>query len=408
LIALTILASFAAFAAGANAGSQTFEDGSASSASALLSPELLRGPHHTVQEQVDDDGLIQIFTVESEFGAYPARGERMVRRRIHEIETLVVLRERSGSDAFREAEQSVPESPFVSRGSGWVVDPDAAPAGLPAGGLGATWSSDSGDVAGESPGSDQGWKLLAGFEARKRELAASLGVDPYTTNPELQKALDRHAWVSFRSGDPAPIAAPAEGASAEHAAVEKRLRDFSSDDLERVNRLELMAMGIPEELREQFIANPAYSHRVETVLVESLAALEGTEDRVAFIEAAVRAASEDEAQSYGQLAKLMRRYNSQGGGLQRILQVEGQVAAFTADGTLIVPVVADHAVWTERVAGFAESVAKAAGESPDAAKARFLFSGSLSDRALEEIQSLGIDVTPNALELEGGDTADAP
>jgi hypothetical protein len=411
LAALTISAALATLAGAASAGSPPFEDAANRSASALLSPELLRGPNHTVREQVESDGLIQTFTVESEFGAYPARGERMVRVRIHEIETLVELRDVGETDAFREAEANVPESPYVRRGSGWVVDPDGSHAGLAAGALGGGWNPESGEASAGSPESDQSWKLLAGFESRKRALAASLGVDPYTTNPQLQKALDRHAWVSYRSGAPPPAAAQTDDAAPnpeERAAIDERLRHFSSDDLERMNRLELMAMGVPEELREQFIANPSYSHKVETVLVESLAALEGTEDRVAFIEAAVKAASADEAQSYGQLAKLMRSYSSQGGGLQRILQVEGQVAAYTSDGTLIVPVVADHAVWTERVAGFAESVAKAAGESPDAAKARFLFSGTLSDRALEEIQSLGIDVTPNAMEREGDHTPDAP
>jgi hypothetical protein len=411
LAGLTIAAAVALLASAAMAGPLPFEDASGTSASALLSPELLRGPHHTVREQVESDGLIQTFTVECEFGAYPARGERMVRARIHEIETLVALRALGETEEFREAESNVPESPYVRRGSGWVVDSDASHAGLAPGALGAGWDSEPGAASGESPESDASWKLLAGFESRKRELAASLGVDPYTTNPDLQKALDRHAWVSYRSGAPPPAALQSNDAAAdaeERAAVDERLRHFSSDDLERMNRLELMAMGVPEELREQFIANPSYSHKVETVLVESLAALEGTEDRVAFIEAAVRAASEDEAQSYGQLAKLMRSYSTQGGGLQRILQVEGQVAAYTSDGTLIVPVVSDHAVWSERVAGFAESVAKAAGESADAAKARFLFSGTISDRALEEIQSLGIDVTPNALERKADDTPVAP
>jgi len=423
LTAMALAAGVTAFSGTASAGSQPFEDGSASAASALLPPELLRGPNHTVREKVESDGLTQTFIVESEFGDFPARGERGVRTRIHEIDALVLLRERSESDAFREAEANVPPSPYVRRGSGWDADPDASHAGLATGALGGGWNAASGDPAGGAPGPgpgamdpsqpDPSWKVLAGFEAHKRALAESLGVDPYTTNPALQKALDRHAWVSFRSGAPLPQAPSATAREAgasdeEQAAIDQRLRDFSTDDLERMNRLELMAMGVPEKLREQFIANPAYSHKVETVLVESLAALEGTEDRVAFIEAAVKAATADEARSYGQLATLMRSYSSQGGQLRKILQVGGQVAAYTSDGTLIVPVVADHAAWTERVAGFAESVARAAGESSDSARARFLFSGDVSDRALEEIQSLGIDVTPNALEGDRGAAPESP
>jgi hypothetical protein len=94
----------------------------------------------------------------------------------------------------------------------------------------------------------------------------------------------------------------------------------------------------------------------------------------------------------------MRRYHDQTGDLHRFVSVEGRIAATTVDGTLLVPVVADHAVWNAQVAAFAESVARAAGSDPELGKARVLVSGTLSERAREEMQGLGLDVIERALE----------
>ena len=68
---------------------------------------------------------------------------------------------------------------------------------------------------------------------------------------------------------------------------------------------------------------------------------------------------------------------------------------------LLVPVVADHAVWNAPVAAFAESVARATGSDPGLGRARVLVSGTLSERAREEMHGLAIDVTERALEAAG-------
>jgi hypothetical protein len=61
-----------------------------------------------------------------------------------------------------------------------------------------------------------------------------------------------------------------------------------------------------------------------------------------------------------------------------------------------VPVVADHALWTERVAHFTESMAAAAGADPEVARTRFLVSGSVSPRTRDELRQRGIELTEDA------------
>ncbi len=133
------------------------------------------------------------------------------------------------------------------------------------------------------------------------------------------------------------------------------------------------------------------------MLVESLAALEGTEDRAAFIEAAVGAQSQEEAHSYQRMAEIMRQFGESEGGLERIVNVDGQLAARAADGTLVVPVRSDHAVWSKQVEGFAESMARAAGRDPEVMKARIVFSGTLSPTARQRMEGLGLAVMEEGL-----------
>ena len=159
-----------------------------------------------------------------------------------------------------------------------------------------------------------------GIEEAKREIASTLGIDPYTRDSALQIELNKHAWVLFSKGlkfgggkadeDSAKGAESAAANGAELAplgAVQEapdkdvavdRLAEDSAEDLQRWNRLELAVMGVPEELREEFLENDSYSPKHRTVLVGALAELEGTEGRVTFIEAAVAAKNGEEADAF--------------------------------------------------------------------------------------------------------------
>jgi hypothetical protein len=157
-------------------------------------------------------------------------------------------------------------------------------------------------------------------------------------------------------------------------------------------------MGVDEEVRERFLEHSSYTPSEAARLVDALSELESIEDREAFIAAAAAAPSAQEARRFQQLAELMRRYHDETGDLKRFVAIDGRIAATTTDGTLLVPVLADHATWNAPVAAFAESVARAAGRDPALGGARVLVSGTLSERARQEMRGLGIDVTERALE----------
>lgn len=332
-----------ALAATALLGTDPGFEASSLRASQLLPPELLRGPHHRVEEAVASDGFLPLFRGSSDFGPFEARGLEALRERVREIEALAALR---------------------------------ATGPLTLGGTGGRFVD---------------------LDGMKRSVAARLGIDPYTPNQALQRELQQQVWAAYAGRGASPPQAPAEPAQ-EADRSEALVRDYSAEDLRRLQRIELAVMGVDEELREQFLDNPYYTSLHGARLLDSLSALEGTSDRSAFIELAAGAGSDEEARDFELLAELMRRYRDETGSFERFVSVGGHVAATTADGTLLVPVLGEHATWTRGVASFAESLARAAGEDPEVTRTRLLFSGSLSERARREMERLGLAVSDDELE----------
>ena len=368
VVALSLLAApLAATPAG-------FESEAGGTASELLGPGLSEGPNHRVREEIRIEGLVQVYTVESEFGSFEARGEEGVRQRIQEIAALVALREARSERR-----------------------PGATPG--QAGPYGSAWPGMEGQQPVQAPDPTQVRVRFADLDAMKRTVAHELSIDPYSDNEALQQELQSHVWAAWNGGLRSPFVPaeePAEDAPSERASG--LVRDYAPEDLERLNRLELTAMGVDEEVRERFLEHSSYTPSEAARLVDALSELESTEDREAFIAAAAAAPSAQEARRFQQLAELMRRYHDETGDLKRFVAVDGRIAATTTDGTLLVPVLADHATWNAPVAAFAESVARAAGRDPALGGARVLVSGTLSERARQEMRGLGIDVTERALE----------
>src|SRR5215470_8169706 len=72
---------------------QGYENPAVLSASKILSPELLSGPNFRVQEKVTNDGYLNTYQIDSKFGTFTAVSTAMLRKRIGEINAMVVMEE---------------------------------------------------------------------------------------------------------------------------------------------------------------------------------------------------------------------------------------------------------------------------------------------------------------------------
>jgi hypothetical protein len=368
-------------------------------ASALLPPEFVAGPHHSVGELVNVVGTSNRYRVTSEFGSYDVRGDDLLRIRVREIEALAALHEMSKTAEFARAAGEAMKTPFVAT---WnlITDPVDSILGVPRKaweGIKSTAQLARGE-RGNLEGS--GFAEFIGFEGKKRSIAAELGVDPYSSNARLQKQLNRFAWAAYAGGLPFMFVPftndDGEGETGDR--VTRILLHYSPEDLRRLNRIELSVMGVPEPLRDEFITHPWYSPRHHTVLVDSLATLGLTADRTAFIEAAVSARSEDDAYSYQRTAELLRTYDERVSLFRQLVAVDGRVAGYTEDGALVLPLAADYTLWTPDIEVLADSLKGAGPPGLEVERRIVVVSGSLSPLAREHFGALGIEVTERAFE----------
>ncbi len=387
-----------------------FEVGPVRSAVELLPPGLLTSPHYQIEPQVVTSGFANRYVITSDYADFEVRGDRMLRTRIREIEALAALDEMSKTAAFADAAGNALKSPFVAT---WklVTNPVDTILGIPTGAWNAIKRGSQLAQAKRGSLEDSGVLALIGFETKKRQIASELGVDPYSSNKALQKQLNRFAWAAYLGGLPYLFVPFVDDSDFQKGSAEftdklaESLLIYSPEDLRRLNRIELAVMGVPERLSDQLIGHPWYSPRHTTVLVGALAALDLTQNRSAFIEAAVTAESEDDALFYEHTAELMRSYSDRVSPIREIVSRDGTPMGTTESGTLVIPLPADYANWTPATAALARAITEEASGQTNVESSELVLSGAASPLARERFEALGIAVTERAFEQLEGESA---
>lgn len=372
-------------------------------ASELLPPELLRGPHHEVSESVATDGFLHLYEVSSPFGDFEAAGDAHLRALVGEIEALAVLDEISRGQAFATGLREGLRMPFVAA---WnlLTDPIDSIRGVPT----EAWERIRRTAAlakGErSELEERELQAFLGFEEVKRDVAGRLGTDPYSSNPVLQRALNRAAWAAYAGGvafrwvpfQGAVTPGPMMPMASEDERLQNLLLHQAPEDLRRLNRIELAVMGVQAELADGFLSHPWYSPRHQTILIASLVALDPAADRARFLEAALTARGEADARVYQRIAELLRAIHEGQGPVVRLASEGKVVRAFLADGRRVTPIEVDHVVWTWPVAELVRAGTLAAANEPAARE--IWFTGTASAKARAEMEDLGYVVVEHGFE----------
>ena len=170
----------------------------------LAAADVLKGPHVTVDLKVPVKGFIERFTIQSSYRTFKANGLRMLPIRVNEVEALAKLDDLSKTKEFAEAAGNAIARPVTSTVN-MLVHPVDTITGFPDGvgrlfdriKLGservyqaATAPGASGGERAEEASKRVGMATInaMGFEKERRDLAKSLGVDPYTTDEVLSES----------------------------------------------------------------------------------------------------------------------------------------------------------------------------------------------------------------------------
>jgi hypothetical protein len=213
------------------------------------------------------------------------------------------------------------------------------------------WASSAGDELGRE------LKRQIKYSQVKRELAAQLGIDPYTSNPYIRERLDRLAWVGSGGQFAASAAIGAVGGTAaiviqRGGQLNELVWKLDPENLRDRNHERLRAYCRDELLMRRFVRRGVFTPTLQTALVDALDALRPARGGDALLELGMTAKSELEARFVVNALRLIARElgdRAHGGTLRPI---GAGLAYDTLDGERVLPLPVDYLVWTTDVAEF--------------------------------------------------------
>jgi len=352
----------------------------------LLPPDLLQSGEHRVLDEVRIDRGFYAFDVESAYGIYRVNSIGMLEIRVHEIKTLAQaisqfrrknrrlatqLRRQITGDDPTLGLQSAPRvyaAEQVQIGGTSVASILTSPLSTAseAGNQLAEKAERTADELTRRPDSrsvstkpdayvnEVSLNPVAG--AHKRNVAHQLGLDVYSSNPQVQEFLDAVATARLEGDFNAGVAMIRVPKSREIRVADGRLdaeiklviKNLSPEELSEGVDEQLERIGVAAEDRLKFMVHSRYSPTHRTAITAFLDYLRGVKNRGAVIESAITVNSELGAVAHVRLARMLAHYHESVAPLKQLLLVDGQVMAVTEDNRMVVFMPVDIVYWNRQ------------------------------------------------------------
>jgi hypothetical protein len=364
----------------------------------VVPPALLHGPHYQLGPTVRTFAFMNQYSVTSDYGPFTPTSDARLRRLVREIAAIAELQKIHQSDAFAQA--TVEAGKGVVQGAQHLInDPVGTIGAVPE----AVFSvfgrvSEAAKRGGRSQYEDGVAQNLLAVSSFKREYAQKFDIDVYSSNEVLQKELNSVAWASAAGNLTLSAASMVTGAAVLQAASGLRTLDqakslvnaLPATELSRRNREALRQVHVPDPVADRFLENRLLSPRHQTVIVEAMKTLGGIPGRVAFVQYAARADSEDAALLFQEMAELLADYHRTVAPIQRIDIYLNIPVASTGKGSAIILLPIDRLLWTERTSGIATGLAQTLLKQRPIQHIELWMTGDASTRAQEGLHQLGI------------------
>ena len=414
-----VLISFAIFALPTTLFAEDYEANKISiSASELVNEEMMSGPHYRLEEEAFIEGYMNNYTVRSDFGTFSAESDFDLRVLIREVAAIAELQKISKTEAFAEAMANAAKAPIevaqkvvtepvetvkkIPAGVGRLLKRTARAVSDAAGTLEkksrdkGTNKGDSGDRTKTSDKVVKSGKKFTrdqlGVNSAMRKLAKDLKVDPYSSNPILQKEMNSVAWAmaggSFATSK--FVSMPDEIGSV--AELSNLVWDTDPLDLQLRNEKLLAEMGADEALITSFFDNAFFTTTSQTLLVGSLASLGSVKGRTTLVRDASEAESQQEAEFYTQIARLLVDYGKSRSPVTHLFGSMGLPFALTKNGTMALFVPVDYLLWTQQVSEAANRITEQMQQAAPHQTREIWVLGRISSKAQTGLASAGFKV----------------
>jgi len=371
----------------------------------LVAAELLKGPHYTVDSRVPVKGFLARFTIRSDYGTFDAHGIHMLQVRLRDIHGLAQLAQMSQTKEFLEAAGLAVARPVTSAVN-MLINPVETVEGLP-GGVSRLFGrielgAKSIEAAATAPGQSGEQQVASvservgtitvdalGYEKERRDLAKSVGVDPYTTNPVLAKKLDEMARVAFSGRlviqTAMTVLVPGSTAMSAASITNTTIYDTPPGDLIDSARSIFAATGASPAQVTALMKNPQYSVSLITDLALGVRRIQGVNGIASVVPFAAIARTQDEARFVTAAVNMLGRYHESTARLA-LVTAPGPILARDVNGRLAIAAPVDYVAWTQRAAQFAQR------EDLRAPNRLIWLSGQMDRRAYKQASALGWNV----------------
>jgi hypothetical protein len=373
------------------------ENGPVASARKLLG-EAAKGASYRIDDTVVSDGLLRSYSISTSYGQFFVHGDAFLAHRLRELAALAVLERESKSDAFGNAMAKALGAPVRTVG-GLVTDP-VGTVGRTLSGVGQMFGRIAASAA--HPGSDPGGAAdaLLGVSAARRQIAADLGVDPYTDFEPLAHHLEKMAKASALGGLTIKMAFTAipGGAGTAVSAVstsqnlQALVRDKTPAQLIDINTRKLKKLGVPAKTINAFLGNKHFTPADHTAIVSSLETLKGVRNVQAFVSRAAQTEGRDLAMFLRTRADMIAAYQRHNGSIASFVVVRGFPLNQLKDGRMALIAPIDSLAWTPEVSGTAAAITGDLGKLGAKSGSILAISGSATPSAIDGFKGLGWDI----------------
>ncbi len=322
------------------------------SAAKTLPADLQKGANFQVDDGITNDGLINTYYLQTDYGKLKIVSDGLYLERINELRALEHMEQLEQTKEFGEALKKgamAPVSAVKSLATEPVDTVKAIGSGI------SNWVSDIGNAAvSDDPNQAGVFSTAIGYAAAKRAFAYEYGINPYTDFQPVQDKLGEIARVNVAGGLTPKIAfglikkpvGTVLKVTAMADSMKKMARDKSPEELDDINQEKLKKMGVSDDVSKRLLRNYNYDPQEKTLLVGALDAMQGVAQRDLVILSASHAQDKSVARYLRAQAQMMLGYHQNILPAKTILSINGGLALQNNKGAIIGLSPYDYAAWT--------------------------------------------------------------